>query len=67
MKTFKIRVRAGGRIMDIEIQAPDSHAALNMARAQYGQANVLSAPVEKRQAIIIQATRVDVEELYSHL
>ena len=48
MKTFKIRVRAGGRIMDIEIKAPDSHAALNMARAQYGQANVLSAPVENR-------------------
>ena len=48
MKTFKIRVKAGGGIMDIEIQAPDSHAALNMARAQYGQANVLSAPVEKR-------------------
>ena len=48
MKTFKIRVRAGGRIMGIEIQAPDSHAALNMARAQYGQANVLSDPVEKR-------------------
>ena len=53
--------------MDIEIQAPDSHAALNMARAQYGQANVMSAPVEKRQSIIIQATRVEVEELYSHL
>lgn len=36
MKTFKIRVRiAGGRIADIQIQAPDSHAALNMARSQY--------------------------------
>ena len=28
MKTFRIRVRiAGGRIVDIEIQAPDLHAA----------------------------------------
>ena len=49
MKTFKIRVRiAGGRIADIQIQAPDSHAALNMARSQYGNNNVLGAPVEVR-------------------
>ena len=49
MKTFKIRVRiASGRIADIQIQAPDSHAALNMARSQYGKDNVLGAPVEVR-------------------
>ena len=37
MKKFKIRVRiAGGRIVDIEIQAPDVHAAMNMAKSQYG-------------------------------
>tara|TARA_B100000927_G_scaffold49091_1_gene35901 strand:+ start:1424 stop:1573 length:150 start_codon:yes stop_codon:yes gene_type:complete len=49
MKRFKIRVRiAGGRIVDIEISAPDSHAALNMARSQYGKDNVLGAPVEIR-------------------
>lgn len=49
MKTYKIRVKiAGGRIVDIEIQAPDVHAALGMARSQYGQENVLSAPVEVR-------------------
>ena len=49
MKTFKIRVRiAGGRITDIQIQAPDSHAAYNMAKSQYGNENVMSAPVEVR-------------------
>jgi len=49
MKRFKIRVRiAGGRIVDVEISAPDSHAALNMARSQYGKDNVLGAPVEMR-------------------
>ena len=43
MKRYKIRVRiAGGRIVDIEISAPDTHAALNMARSQYGRENVLS-------------------------
>ena len=30
MKTYRVRVRiAGGRLVDIEIQAPDVHAALN--------------------------------------
>ena len=49
MKRFKIRVRiAGGRIVDIEIQAPDVHAANNMAKSQYGDNNVLGAPVEIR-------------------
>ena len=44
MKTYKVRVRiAGGRIVDIEIQAPDVHAALNMAKSQYGDGNVLGA------------------------
>ena len=46
MKTYRIRVRiAGGRIVDIEIQAPDVIAALNMAASQYGAGNVLSAPI----------------------
>lgn len=49
MKRFKIRVRiAGGRIVDIEIQAPDVHAAMNMAKSQYGNDNVFGAPVEIR-------------------
>ena len=49
MKRYKIRVKiAGGRIVDIEISAPDAHAALGMARSQYGQENVLGAPVEVR-------------------
>ncbi len=49
MKKFKIRVRiAGGRIVDIEIQAPDVHAAMNMAKSQYGNDNVMGAPVEIR-------------------
>ena len=34
-----------GRIVDIEIQAPDVHAALNMAKSQYGEGNVLGAPM----------------------
>ena len=46
MKTFRVRVRiAGGRILDINIQAPDVHAALNMAKSQYGEGNVLGAPM----------------------
>ena len=46
MKTYKVRVRiAGGRLVDIEIQAPDVHAALNMAKSQYGDGNVLGAPM----------------------
>ena len=46
MKTYKVRVRiAGGRIVDIEIQAPDPQAALNMAKSQYGDGNVLGAPM----------------------
>ena len=46
MKTFKVRVRLhGGRIVDINIQAPDVHAALNMAKSQYGEGNVLGAPI----------------------
>ena len=46
MKTFRVRVRiAGGRIVDIEIQAPDVHAALNMAKSQYGDGNVLGAAI----------------------
>ena len=46
MKTFRVRVRiAGGRIVDIEIQAPDVHAALNMSKSQYGDGNVLGAPM----------------------
>ena len=49
MKTFRVRVRiAGGRIVDIEIQAPDVHAALNMAKSQYGDGNVLGAPMLAR-------------------
>mgnify|MGYP001265783020 FL=1 len=49
MKRFKIRVKiAGGRILDIEIQAPDVHAAMNMAKSQYGNDNVFGAPVEIR-------------------
>ena len=49
MKTYRVRVRiAGGRLVDIEIQAPDAHAALNMAKSQYGEGNVLGAPVEIR-------------------
>ena len=49
MKTYRVRVRiAGGRLVDIEIQAPDVHAALNMAKSQYGDGNVLGAPVEIR-------------------
>ena len=49
MKTYRVRVRiAGGRLVDIEIQAPDVHAALNMAKSQYGEGNVLGAPVEIR-------------------
>ena len=46
MKNFKIRVRLhGGRIVDINIQAPDAHAALNMAKSQYGEGNLLGAPI----------------------
>jgi hypothetical protein len=46
MKTFKIRVRLhGGRIADINIQTPDVHAALNMAKSQYDESNVLGAPI----------------------
>ena len=46
MKTFKVRVRLhGGRIVDINIQATDVHAALNMAKSQYGEGNVLGAPI----------------------
>ena len=46
MKTYRVRVRiAGGRLVDIEIQAPDVHAALNMAKSQYGDGNVLGAPM----------------------
>ena len=49
MKTFRVRVRLhGGRIVDINIQAPDFHAALNMAKSQYGEVNVLGAPMEIR-------------------
>ena len=49
MKTFRVRVRiAGGRIVDINIQAPDVHAVLNMAKSQYGEGNVLGAPMEIR-------------------
>lgn len=49
MKRYKIRVRiSGGRIVDIEIQAPDVHAALGMAKSQYGNENVLGAPMEIR-------------------
>ena len=47
MSNWAARI-AGGRIADIQIQAPDSHAALNMARSQYGNNNVLGAPVEVR-------------------
>ena len=51
MKTYRIRVRiAGGRIVDIEIQAPDVHAALNMAKSQYGEGNVLGAPMLVRSS-----------------
>ena len=51
MKTYRIRVRiAGGRIVDIEIQAPDVHAALNMAKSQYGDGNVLGAPMLVRSS-----------------
>ena len=46
MKTYRARVRLhGGRIVDINIQAPDVHAALNMAKSQYGEGNVLSVPI----------------------
>ena len=46
MKTFRVRVRiAGGRIVDINIQVPDVHAALNMAKSQSGEGNVLGAPI----------------------
>ena len=46
MKTYRVRVRiAGGRLVDIEIQAPDVHAALNMAKSQYGDGSVLGAPM----------------------
>ena len=49
MKTYRVRVRLhGGRIVDINIQAPDAHAALNMAKSQYGEGNVLGAPMEIR-------------------
>ena len=35
MKTYRVRVRiAGGRLVDIAIQAPDVPAALNMAKSQ---------------------------------
>ena len=46
MKTIRVRVRLhGGRIVDINLQAPDVHAALNMAKSQYGEGNVLGAPM----------------------
>ena len=46
MKTFRVRVKiTGGKIVDVEIQAPDAIAALNMAASQYGAGNVLSAPI----------------------
>ena len=49
MKRYKIRVRiAGGRIVDIEISEPDTHAELNMVRSQYGRENVLSNPIQLR-------------------
>lgn len=49
MKTFRVRVRLhGSRIADINIQAPDVHAALNIAKSQYGEGNVLGAPMEIR-------------------
>ena len=52
MKTFRVRVRLhGGRLVDIEIQAPDAHAALNMAKSQYGEGNVLGAPMLVRSQI----------------
>ena len=46
MKTFRVRVKiTGGKIVDVEIQAPDVIAALKMALSQYGDGNVLSAPI----------------------
>ena len=46
MKTFRVRVRLhGGRIVDTNIQGPYVHAALNMAKSQYGEGNVLGAPM----------------------
>ena len=45
-KSFRVRVKiTGGKIIDVEIQAPDVIAALNMAASQYGAGNVLSAPI----------------------